>query len=373
MSLSKNNVFDFFKKEPILCTALALALLTSIFSLPKMGYINFKVLILLFNLMVVEAAFSDLKVLDSIAISLLKKCKSKRGIEFSIVFITFIAAMIVTNDVALLTFVPITLIIGKKTNVSVMKLVILQTLAANLGSSFTPMGNPHNLYTYYLYEISPINFLKLTLPMTLLSIIFLIILMLRGKNEILQFKLEDIKIKNKNKVVCFSILLLIILLSVFQIVSYKWVFLITLIMVFCLDFKLLKKIDYSLLITFICFFIFTGNISHMDMFRNFMEKMLNGSLNTYLAGIFASQIISNVPATMLLAGFTQYPNELILALDIGGMGTLIASLASIISYRLYIGVYKEESNKYLKKFTAYNIIGLVVFIPVVYILNFILF
>ena len=147
----KNSFIEFVKKECVLVIALTLAILSSIFSIPKVSYIDFKVLILLFNLMVVVAAFKDLKVLDSIAIGLLKKCNTYTSISLSLVFLTFISSMIVTNDVALITFVPLSIVISKKANINVLKIVVFQTLAANLGSSFTPMGNPQKLiYIFFL-------------------------------------------------------------------------------------------------------------------------------------------------------------------------------------------------------------------------------
>ena len=166
----------FFKREPVFVIAIFLAIITSLFSFPKLEYIDFKVLILLFNLMIIVAAFTDLKVLDYIASIILKKCKSYRKVTLSLVFITFFAAMFVTNDVALITFVPITLVIGKKSNISMLKIVIFETLAANLGSALTPMGNPQNLFIYSFYNITPNKFFSITLPLSLLSILFLLVI-----------------------------------------------------------------------------------------------------------------------------------------------------------------------------------------------------
>ena len=150
----KSSFIEFLKKECVLVIAVTLAILSSFISIPKLSYIDFKVLILLFNLMVVVAAFKELKVLDSIAIGLLKKCNTYTSISLALVFITFISSMIVTNDVALITFVPLSIVIARKANINVLKIVVFQTLAANLGSSFTPMGNPQNLFIYSFYNLS---------------------------------------------------------------------------------------------------------------------------------------------------------------------------------------------------------------------------
>lgn len=349
------------KREPVFVIAIFLAIITSLFSFPKLEYIDFKVLILLFNLMIIVAAFTDLRVLDYIASMILKKCKSYRKVTLSLVFITFFAAMFVTNDVALITFVPITLVIGRKSNISMMKIVVFETLAANLGSALTPMGNPQNLFIYSFYNITPKEFFSITLPLSLLSIVFLLIIIFREKNKNLNFKLEDIKLGSKYKISIFTILMIIVLFSVFHIIDYKIAFIITIITVFIVNKKLFLKVDIYLLLTFVGFFIFVGNISNMHIVKEFMESLLNSKTSTYILGVLSSQIISNVPATMLLSSFTDYYKELLLSVNIGGLGTLIASLASVISYKFYIKENKEETKKYISWFTLYNLIGLFIF------------
>lgn len=369
--LKKQNSFiEFLKKEIVLVIATVLAITSSLISTPKLSYIDFKVLILLFNLMIVVAAFKELKVLDNIAIGLLKKCNTYTSISFALIFITFIASMIVTNDVALITFVPLSIVIAKKANIDVLKIVIFQTLAANLGSSFTPMGNPQNLFIYSYYNLSPLDFFKITVPIVILAIVFLSILILKDKNMKLKLDLSDVIIENKRDVVLFSLLFGIILLSVFHLIDYKITFVITIITVLVLNKKLFKEIDYSLLITFIGFFVFIGNISTMDVVRSFMENILNSEKSTFISSILASQVISNVPATMLLSGFTGHFKELLLGVNIGGMGTLIASLASVISYKIYTGEFREKNDKYLRKFNLYNLLGLAIFVPIIYLFIF---
>lgn len=361
----KSSFIEFLKKECVLVIAVTLAILSSFISIPKLSYIDFKVLILLFNLMVVVAAFKELKVLDSIAIGLLKKCNTYTSISLALVFITFISSMIVTNDVALITFVPLSIVIARKANINVLKIVIFQTLAANLGSSFTPMGNPQNLFIYSFYNLSPIDFFKITLPIVILAVLFLVLLVFKDKKMNLSLDLEDVKIDNKRDVYLFGGLFLIILLSVLHVIDYKVTFLITIVMVLILNKKLFSQVDYSLLITFIGFFIFVGNISTMDVVKNFMEGILNSPKSTFLASVLSSQVISNVPATMLLSGFTDHFKELLLGVNIGGMGTLIASLASVISYKIYASEFGNDN--YMKSFTFYNILGLVIFVPIAYI------
>lgn len=369
-SNKRTNFLEFIKKEIVLIISVSLAILSCIFSVPKLSYIDFNVLILLFNLMIVVSSFNELKVLDSIATKILKGCTSYTSITFTLVFITLISSMFVTNDVALITFVPLTIIIGKKANFNPIKIIIFQTIAANLGSSFTPMGNPQNLFIYSFYKLDIIDFFKSTFPLLLISIILLIFFILKEKNKKLKIQLKTIDIKNKKEVIVFSILFFIILLSVFHLADYRFTFLITILTVLLFNKSLFFKVDYSLLLTFIGFFVFIGNISTLDSVKNFMKQILNSKQATFTYSIIVSQVISNVPATMLLSGFTNSVRELLLGVNIGGLGTLIASLASVISFKLYSNEFPEKSNSYLRSFTFYNILGLAIIIPLVYLIIF---
>ena len=362
----KRVFIEFIKKEIVLIIAMILAIGTSFISLPKIEYIDFKVIILLFNLMILVAGFNVLKVLDSIATSLLKRCTSLKSLTYMIVFLTFFSAMIVTNDVALITFVPLTLIIGKKANINILKAVIFQTLAANLGSALTPMGNPQNLFIYSYFNINILEFLKITLPLVLLSVIFLIFIIFREKRESISFKVEKIKIENKRGIIIYSVLFFITLLSVFHLIDYRISFVITIISIISFNKNLFKKVDYSLLITFVAFFIFIGNISSMSEIKEFMINILSSEKSTFISSIISSQFISNVPATMLISAFTPYYKGLLLGVNIGGLGTIIASLASVISYKLYLNEYPSNGGNYIKKFTLYNILGLVIIVFILY-------
>lgn len=360
-----NKTKNFLLKEVVLTISSILALVSSFITLPKIEYIDFQVIVLLFNLMIVVAAFKELKVLDFISINLLSKCTSYRSISFSMISITFFSSMIVTNDVALITFVPLTLIICKKANTHSLKIIIFQTLAANLGSSFTPMGNPQNLYIYSYFNIAPKEFFKITAPLLIVSIIFLILITIKSNRIKLSFDLDKVEIRDKKCVIFFSVLFAIILLSVFHLIDYKITFALTVIVVSILNKKLFRKLDYSLILTFVFFFIFIGNISSLDSVKEFMSKLLDSKNGTFFSSIILSQVISNVPATMLLSGFTNYSKELLLGSNIGGMGTIIASMASVISYKIYTKENPTENGKYIKLFTLYNLLGLAIIIPVI--------
>ena len=356
------QIFDYLKNEVVFSLAATLAIITSFFSFPKIEYIDFKVLFTLFNLMIIVSAFKHIKILDKIAVSLLTKLHNSKQISSILIYLTFFSSMLITNDVALITFVPLTLIISKRANFNPMKLVIFETLAANIGSGLTPMGNPQNLFLFSYYNLTFFEFFKIMLPFTILGIIWLFILNSTQKNKTLQFDLENIIIENTLQVLIFSVLFIFIILSVFNIINYKLAFIITILAVLLLNKNLLVKVDYILLLTFVCFFVFIGNLSSFPLIAQYAKSLLQNKTTTYFASITLSQIISNVPCSILLASFTPNWRELLLGVNVGGLGTLIASLASVISYKLYINetTYQSKS-KYLSCFTFYNLISLSLF------------
>ncbi|SFU45917.1 transporter, YbiR family [Clostridium sp. DSM 8431] len=368
MTLNLEKPKQFAKQDPVLMASFALALISSIFTMPKLEYIDFRVLILLFNLMIIVAAFKNLKIFDALAVKLISKCRSYRSISFVLIFITFLSSMFITNDVSLITFVPLTIIVCNKANIKKAKIIVFQTLAANLGSSFTPMGNPQNLYIYSYYNIGPIEFFKITLPLLLISILFIGALIFRFPKEKLSIDIKPISITSKKHTIYFFILFIVILLSVFHIADYRLIFIITILVVFLIDKDLFKEVDYTLLLTFIFFYIFIGNVSSFDYIKNFMINLLSSKNSTFFSSIILSQVISNVPCTMLLSSFTSFKDYLLLGVNIGGLGTLIASMASLISYKLYNKEDNEGEKSYIHMFTFYNILGLLIITPLVLLL-----
>lgn len=352
-------IFMWLKKEMVMTIAVALALLASCYQLPKLSYIDGRVLIILFNLMLIIAAFRHYQLLDFLALSLMRYCKSFKMAGVILTSLTFVAAMFMTNDVALLTFVPLMMILGKKLEEKTLKWVVFQTLAANLGSALTPMGNPQNLYIFTHYGIGIGSFLKITSLLLVLGALFMGILFLLEKGHPLTIEMNKGKIRNPKKLVGFGILFVIVLASVVRCIDYRIAFALVVIYTAIVQKELFRKVDYTLIITFIGFFIFVGTLGEVPTVKVFLEGLLSRKGNTYLSGLVLSQVISNVPATMLLASFTENWQELVLGVNIGGLGTLIASLASVISYKLYTAEYPEEQGKFMKCFTIYNVIGLV--------------
>jgi Na+/H+ antiporter NhaD/arsenite permease-like protein len=346
------------KRDLVLSASGLLAAGSSLFSLPKLDYIDFHVLGLLLAMMLVVNGFRRLKVLEYTARQLLNLCSSWRSVTLALVALPFFASMLVTNDVALLIFVPLALSVGQNCKLDTARVVIWQTLAANLGSAFTPMGNPQNLFIYAHYQMETGSFLAATGLLTLLAAFWLLLLAHSVPEHRLQIALPPVVLQNRRRLALFGLLLLICLLSVFRVFDYQRCVLIVVLTVALSDYKLFQEVDYSLLLTFVFFFIFIGNVAHLEAIKELSGLLAGGRGRVYLAGIVLSQFISNVPAAMLLAGFTQAGRELLLGVDVGGLGTLVASMASVISYKIYLAEHPHQGHNYLKMFLFYNLTGL---------------
>ncbi|NMD71661.1 anion transporter [Bacillus sp. DNRA2] len=345
---------NFLKHDIVFTISLILALSSCVVQTPKLEYINLEVMVSLFNLMIAIKALEELLVLDKFAISILSKSKHSRTVSAILIFLSFISSMFVTNDVALLTFVPLTLIISKKTNINMMETVILQTIAANIGSSITPMGNPQNLYIFSHYKLEATTFFSAVLLIGLIGLILLLFSIKRLPNRDLKLNLPSVKLTSRRDTIIWGIVLSFVIASIFGLVSQLLALLATLLVAVFVNRSLLIKIDYILLITFVCFFIFIGNVANLDAVHSFASGYLTNRTSVYFSSIFLSQFISNVPASILLSNFTGDWQALMVGVNIGGLGTLVASLASVISYKQYILAHPNQSKAYLVKFSLYN-------------------
>lgn len=362
-SKKRNRIPEFIKKETILTIALLLAAV-SMFIVPPSAvyadYIDWNTLLLLFNLMAVVAGFQKLGVFSMIGSALLKKIHTSRQLTLILVFLPFFFSMLITNDVALITFVPFALIVLRLSGKEqiLLPIVVLQTLAANLGSMLMPMGNPQNLYLYTLSGLTLADFIKLMLPLFLLAAIILFLAVFFIKNtpvEIVTSSSDKVKI-TKVSLLSYSILIILCILCVLKYFSPLWLTGIICLYLVIRDRSIFQKIDYSLLATFIGFFIFIGNISQIESFRAALQGII--ASHEIPVAILSSQIISNVPAALLLSGFTDQYADLIIGVNLGGLGTLIASMASLISYKQIAREYPDKRSRYLGLFTFANLIVL---------------
>lgn len=358
------------REEAVLIISFIAVLITSFYvppSIDYLTYIDFGVLVLLFCLMIIIAGLKDIGLFNLMAKKIAEGSKNTKGLFLNLVLICFISSMLITNDVALITFVPFSILvlnyIGQNKNL--IYVVIMQTVAANLGSMLTPVGNPQNLYLYSFYNLGTIEFFKITIPITFISLLLVIALSLIGKHEQIYVKFNINEKINKNKLLIYLVLFAISLATVFRILDYKITFIIVFLTILSAERKLFKHVDYSLIVTFVCFFIFTGNIKNIETIRNIIVSIIKG--NELIYSIIFSQVLSNVPTAVLLSNFTENYKSLIIGTNIGGLGTIVASLASLISYKLYVQTENSKPGKYLFYFSIVNL--LVLFILYMFSIN----
>ena len=355
----KNKLLSFLKTETILVAAFVLAVISCFLVPPDMGYtqyIDTHTLALLFSLMAVMAGFQKAGIFDKISSIILSHTGSQKGLSFVLVSLCFFGSMLITNDVALITFVPLGILVLKtaKMESSLPIVVTLMTIAANLGSMLTPIGNPQNLYLYTLSGLSLWQFLQITAPYTILCAILLVVgvLGLPTQKGSLRIKMNQPTISLNHSILYF-ILFVLALFCVAGLLSVWILLAVVVVSVALLDRTVLKKVDYSLLATFAAFFVFIGNMGRMSAFHDFVQKIVLG--NEQITAVVASQIISNVPAALLLSGFTHEWAQLIIGTNLGGLGTLIASMASLISYKQIASQYPHQKGRYLLIFSLWNI------------------
>ena len=367
------------KKDVVLTIAILLALLSSLFVHPDKQYINYidyRTLILLFCLMSVMAGLRKIKLFDRVAATLVSRCTNEGQLIILLVVVVFFTSMIITNDVALLTFVPFTISVLNILHPNVknrwmITLIVMETIAANLGSMLTPVGNPQNLYLYNVSGMSMGGFLLIMLPYSVLSLVMLIIWIIircnsKSTNIDRNIKLGDIRNTNseiaynsrdKRIIGMYFFLFILCIMTVVKIISFYITFVILLVCILIFDRDTLKNVDYSLIFTFTGFFIFIGNIGRIPVFRDFLQGFISGK--EMITAVLCSQIMSNVPAALLLTGFTDNIRMLIIGTNLGGLGTLIASMASLISFKFIQREDKNVNGTYIATFTVANVVFLI--------------
>ena len=364
IKIMKEKLIHFFKSEFVLCIAAVCAVISMFFVPPSAAYLDYidvRTLCLLFCLMALVAGFGKCNVFRLLAQTLLSMQKNTRGLSVVLILLPFFSSMLITNDVALITFVPFTLLVlsmcGHMEEAPV--LIVYQTIAANLGSMATPFGNPQNLFLYANYELSAGNFFGTVVPIAAVSFVCLLICGLTRKSSSVSVNFtEKVELAYPKLCLLFAALFVLTLLSVFHVVHYAVVTVIVAVLLFVCSRDLLGKVDYMLLITFVCFFVFAGNIGVIPAVNEALSSVMEK--NALLTSILASQVISNVPAAVLLSGFTENWQALLAGTNIGGLGTPIASMASLISLKLYMKSEGARSRFYMMFFTVTNVIGLVI-------------
>lgn len=370
-----SRIRDFIKAEAVLVIA-AVAAVASMAAFPLtpatlstyIGYIDMRTIGLLFCLMTVVAGLARAGLLNAIRNWLMTRVGSARTLAFILINVVFIAAMLVTNDVALITFVPLALALFMQASPrATIATVVAITVAANLGSMCTPIGNPQNIFLVSAFNMDLGAFFATVLPVGALSYLCCIALTLLVPNE----HLEDV---NRGETSPVHPRLLALYLALFALCiacvghAISWQLCCAAVAAACLvlDRRVFMSLDVNLLVTFICFFIFVGNLKQIGSVSSFISGIMEG--REVLASALASQIISNVPTAIMLSGFTDNVQALLLGTNIGGLGTPIASLASLISLRIYARMPHAQTGRYLLWFCAVNICLLALLLFIAFIL-----
>ena len=353
------------KKNVVMIVAMVAAIVTMFFVPPDkeyLGYFDVKTLTCLFCVLAVVCALKNIYFFYILAKKIVRLFKNARLSILALVYITFIGSMLIANDMALLTFLPLGLLVLNSTgkNKYMAFTFIMQNIAANLGGMLTPFGNPQNLYLYTRFEIPTVEFMAIMAPLFILAVTLITLCcVIFVKPEPLEMKDEKVSLPLW-RTVAYLLLFALAIAIVFRGIPY-WIGLVIIpIAILLLDRKALGMVDYPLLFTFVFFFVFSGNLARIPAVKEFFSMLLEK--NTLLVTVGACQCISNVPSAILLAQFTENYRDLLMGVNIGGVGTLIASLASLITFREYTKHNEGKSGSYILLFTAFNFAFLLVMV-----------
>ena len=369
------SVLNYIKKEAVLCISMLLALISMLFvplDYKYISYIDFHTLIILLSLMIIMAGLRSLGIFSMIGSWMLKKTSDVRSLAIVLVLLCFGFSMFITNDVALITFVPFTIDVLVMAGLEnyLIRIIVLETIASNLGSMLTPIGNPQNLYLFSLSDMGVGSFISLMLPYALLSLIVLLaacVILIDKKAVVVKLQSDyTFTAVGKRETAIYLLLFLFALTSVAHIISDYIVGAVVLVAVLLMDYRILRKPDYALLLTFIFLFVFIGNMKRVPEINLWLRGIIHG--HELLTSVLASQVISNVPAAILLSGFTDNISTLIIGTNLGGLGTIIASMASLISFKYYGTTDGKRNAAYLGVFTLLNLIFLTVLLLLYYLI-----
>lgn len=351
------------KNNVVLIIAILAATITSVIVPPDKAYLeyfDFKTLSCLFSVLAVVCALGNIRFFYNIAKEIVRRFKNAKIAVLALVYITFIGSMLIANDMALLTFLPLGYFVldTTKKRKYLAFTFIMQNIAANLGGMLTPFGNPQNLYLYSKFEINDLEFVQIMLPPFVVAVALITLCcLIFVKSEPLEIDDEPTHLP-KGRVAIYLVLFAISIMMVFRFMPYQIGLIIVTVALLFLDRRALLRVDYGLLFTFVFFFIFAGNMGRIDAIREFFSGLLD--INTLVFSAASCQVISNVPSAVLLSQFTDNYRALLLGVNIGGTGTLIASLASLITFKEYTKQEPGKTFSYILKFSAFNFSFLII-------------
>ena len=363
MSKITSKIVSFIKKEVVLSIAIVLTIITCFFvpiDREYLNYFDYNTLICLFCMLAVVAGLKSTNIFELISRKMIGLFHTRRTVIYALVFGTFFFDMIVANDMSLITFLPLTYIVlhSTRNDKYLAFTFIMQTIAANMGGMITPYGNPQNLYLYSYYNIPTSEFFGILLIQAITVAVLLYICIAFIPNEKLKLKRNAKLIIAKDKLLIYAVLFVLVILGIFRILPYMLILAIVILTIAITDIKRFKKVDYALLATFCVFFIFSGNIARIPAIKELISNIV--IKNTLLAGIVSCQFISNVPTAIFLSKFTTNYRELLIAVNIGSLGILISSLASLITLKEFLKHQPKKFLNYLGMFTVFNTMFLVI-------------
>ncbi len=371
------RLIKYFAKDIVFVIAFFLAIGSLFFVRPSVEHlkaINIDVLIIMFSLMIAVAGISEANFFSKVAIFLTSKVYTLRWIGIIIVLATFVLGMWITNDAVLLTLVPFTIYVMRqiKEERYALTIVILQTFAANMGSALTPMGDPQNIYLYHFYELGFGEFILATLPITVTAFILIMAATWFMLPPVFVHPIMVLPRLDKRKLVSELLVFLMVLLLILRIIGPFYVLAVAIIVNLVFYPHLFRKVDYPLLLTFVAFFILTYNLSNSTYISDFATRFLGSSFSVYLAGVGFSQAMSNVPAAILLSTFTNklFWRELLQGVNVGAMGSIIGSLASLITFKFVLREFPGKRKLYLLTYILLSIIFMALITSVIVIINY---
>ncbi len=356
----------FFKRETTFTVALAATIVSFLIvgvRPSSFASVDFRILALLFCLMGVSSGLKKAGFFNSLAHMILGACRNAGILFCALVSLVFFSSMLVTNDVSLIIFVPFSIMMlkGRLDDRSLAYLIVLETIAANLGSMATPVGNPQNLFLYSYYGLDAASFFSVIVPISALSYVLLLLIGAAVSRKAVFDSTGRSSIgfgKDPRSTVLYFVFLILAVLSVFRILDWRILFAAEALFLLIYDRSMFFKIDYVLLLTFVCFFLFSGNISMIPSVKTFLSALMEG--HPFLTGVLTSQVISNVPSAVLLAPFCDAWKPLLLAVDVGGLGTPVASLASLIGIKYYLSSSRDEHGRFMLAFALLNVLLLAI-------------
>ena len=344
--------------------ALIAAVVTCFFVKPDaeyLSYIDFRTITCLFCMMLVIAALRNIRFFRILAKKIVSVFKNTRSAIIALVTITYIGSMLIANDMALITFLPLGYLVLSETDKSgyMIFTFIMQNIAANLGGMLTPFGNPQNLFLYNYFHIPTGEFFAImVIPFAVSFVLLAICCICIKKEPLVEHGIPTPEVKlDKPRTIIYLALFAYAIVIVFRVVPY-WTGLLMIPIIFIFDRKALFQVDYMLLLTFVFFFIFAGNMARIPVIKEALSSLINK--NTLLTGVISCQVISNVPSSILLSAFTVDYKSLLIAVNIGGCGTLVSSLASLITFRHYSALANAKKGKYLLWFHIANFAFLII-------------